>query len=90
MKIAPYVPVIPATTLHVYVETFDATPGPAVVEHEVTPVTPVTLHTPVPRGALALTGPETVAVNVRVAPRVALTALATTESVGKVLFTVVV
>ena len=71
-------------------ETFEATLGPEVVEQEVTPVTPVMLHTPVPSGALAPLGPEKVAVNVRVVPRVAVGAFAVTETVGTVLFTVVV
>ena len=73
-----------------YVETFDATLGPEVVEHEVTPVTPVTFQTPVPSGALAPLGPETVAVNVSVVPKPLVDALATTETVGSVLLTVVV
>ena len=83
-------PVTPATTLHVYVETLEATLGPEVVEHAVTPVTPVTFQTPAPSGALAPFGPETVAVKVSVVPKPLVDALATTETVGRVLLTVVV
>jgi hypothetical protein len=90
LKTAPYVPVTPATTLHVYVEIFEATLGPEVVEQEVTPVTPVTFQTPVPNGALAPFGPDTVAVNESVVPSPLVAAFAPTETVGKVLLTVVV
>jgi hypothetical protein len=72
------------------VETFEATLGPEVVEQAVTPVTPVTLHTPVPSGALAPLGPETVAVNESVVPKPLVDEFATTETVGRVLLTVVV
>ena len=75
-------PVTPAKTLQVYVEMFAAWVGPFVVVHAVIPVTPVIDQLAVPVGAETPVGPETVAVKVMVAPRVAVVALAMTETVG--------
>ena len=78
------------TTLHVYVEMFEAGVGPVVVVQVVTPVTPVIAHVPNPLGAIAPPGPVTVAVNVIVVPSGALPEPATTSTVGVDLPTVVV
>ena len=56
----------------------------------VTPVTPEILHVPIALGAMAPTGPVTVAVNVRVEPRRAVGAPAATATEGEDLPTDVV
>ena len=64
--------------------------GPAVDVQDVTPLTPVIAHEPIPLGAIAPVGPTTVAVKVIVEPRVAAEAPARTEMVGVALPTDVV
>ena len=67
-----------------------AAAGPVVLVQAVTPETPVMSHVPVAEGAIALAGPVTVAVKVRVAPREPVALLALTLTVGVALATVVV
>jgi len=69
-------------TLHVYVETFADETGPLVAAQVVIPVTPVTVHVPLPVAATADPGPVTRAVNVIVEPRFAVGELALTVTVG--------
>ena len=64
--------------------------GPVVAAQLETPATPVIDHIPNPVGAVAALGPETVAVNVIVAPSAALSALALTDTTGVTVVTVVV
>lgn len=64
--------------------------GPEVLAQDVTPVTPVITHEPVPVGADAPVGPEAVAVKVMVDPRAAVVAFAATKTVGTALLTWVV
>ena len=71
-----------ATTLHVYVDTFETGTGPIVVVQFVTPVTPVIAQVPTPDGAIAPVGPATVAVNVIVLPSDPVSEFALTATVG--------
>lgn len=79
-----------ATTEQVYVETLLAETGPVVEAQEVPPLTPVIVQVPVPVGATALAGPDTVVVNTIVEPRVPVPVFALTETVGATVETVVV
>ena len=56
----------------------------------VTPLTPVMAQIPLALGAIALVGPETVAVKVRLSPRDAVAVSSVTTTVGLALATVVV
>ena len=64
--------------------------GPVVVVQLVTPLTPVTAQVPIAVGVIALAGPVTVAVKVKVPPSAALADPSVTETVGVVFATVVV
>ena len=90
VKVAPYVPAKEATTVQVYVEILELTTGPVDVAQLVTPLTPVILQVPRAVGAVAETGPVTVAVKVMLEPSEALVVPATTPTVGVALLTVVV
>ena len=69
---------------------FAACVGPLVVVQAVIPVMPAIDQVAGPVGADTPIGPETVAVNVIVAPRVAVVALAITATVGEEVVTEVV
>ena len=56
----------------------------------VTPLTPVIAQIPVALGAIALSGPETVAVKEIISPSTAVAVLSATRTVGFALATVVV
>ena len=64
--------------------------GPSVVAHVVIPVTPEIDQFPDAVGGLAPGGPVTVAVKLKVEPKRPVGASAVTETIGKVLATVVV
>ena len=65
--------------------------GPLTLVQVVTPVTPVIAHVPTPVGAMALVGPDTVAVKLIVSPRFAVApVLSVTRTVGFAFATVVV
>ena len=64
--------------------------APTVAVHVLIPVMPVIAQTALPVGATAPVGPATVAVKVIAPPRVALDALATTETDGVAVLTAVV
>ena len=90
VNVAPYVPAMDPITLHVYTETFADETGPLVAAQVVIPVTPVTVHVPLPVAAIAEPGPVTRAVNVSVDPKLAVGELAFTVTVGVACVTVVV
>ena len=90
VKVAEYVPVTPASTLQLYVETFDAWVGPLVVVQLVIPVTPIMFQVPPVVGAVAPVGPVAVAVKTIVEPRDAVVEFALTAITGAVSVTVVV
>ena len=83
-------PALVATTEQVYVDTFVAETGPVVEVQVVTPLTPVIAQVGIPVGAIAPTGPETVAVKDMVEPRVPVPELALTKIVGVAVDTVVI
>ena len=69
-----------------YVTLLPVPVGPVVLEQE-TPETPAIDHVLVPVGVTPPVGPETVAVNTNVLPRVAAEALVVTTTVGETLDT---
>ena len=90
VKFAPYVPANEATTVQWYVETLLVALGPSVVAQVVTPATPEIVQIPEAVGGFASGGPVTVAVKPRVEPSGPVGASAETDTIGKVLATVVV
>ena len=75
-------PALAAVTVQVYVPTLLVPAGPEVVAQFEMPATPVIAQMPVAVGVTALAGPETVAVNVMVAPRAAVADPSLTAIVG--------
>ena len=90
---ASYTPTLEATTLQVYIATFEEPEGPPVEVQAVTPLTPVIDQEANPAPLVGVVPPEgavTVAVNDIVEPRVALPWFPVTTTVGAIFDTLVV